>query len=283
MLQEPRFGGLIISRPRFAQIPLRRAAGIGIACLLYLVVTAGLFLTQLLVLECLKPPEASFHEVPVISWPRMRPDLPDGGDLPAIRGRPRAGTGRGSDAPRAESQGDPPPPLAPPTELSPEPPERTAPIDPMALRRTGPTIGSDPGVTPPGGVGGTGDSGPGGCPDCPEGSGPGLKGPGGRGTIYPQTYEGLIPPVMIPSTRVLPRYPDIARRAHSQGTVILLIIVAADGTVGEVEVLRSPEQLWGFDLAVIEAVKQWRYQPALLNGRPVAVELRVLVEFALSR
>jgi outer membrane biosynthesis protein TonB len=50
-----------------------------------------------------------------------------------------------------------------------------------------------------------------------------------------------------------------------------------------VQVIRSPDQRWGFDLAAIEAVKRWRYRPALLDGRPVAVYAQVMVEFTLAR
>jgi protein TonB len=88
--------------------------------------------------------------------------------------------------------------------------------------------------------------------------------------------------VIIPSSRKLPDYPDLARRARVEGTVILLIGIESDGRVGAVEVLRSPDPRYGFDLAAIEAVKQWRYRPALLGGRPVAVQANVMVEFTLS-
>ena len=84
-------------------------------------------------------------------------------------------------------------------------------------------------------------------------------------------------------TRALPNYPDLARRASLQGTVILLVVIEADGTVGEIEVVRSPDQRWGFDLAAINAVKRWRYQPALMNGKPVATYIQVMVEFILAR
>ena len=94
---------------------------------------------------------------------------------------------------------------------------------------------------------------------------------------------GLIPPRIIPSSRALPQYPGVARRAGLQGTVILLVVVEADGSVGRIEVMRSPEQRWGFDLAAIDAVKEWRYRPALMNDRPVAAYIQVMVEFSLSR
>jgi protein TonB len=88
---------------------------------------------------------------------------------------------------------------------------------------------------------------------------------------------------VIVSTRTLPKYPELARRARVEGSVILLITIDREGRVGEVEVLRSPDPRYGFDLAAIEAVRQWRYRPALLDGRPVAVQASVMVEFAIGR
>jgi protein TonB len=66
-------------------------------------------------------------------------------------------------------------------------------------------------------------------------------------------------------------------------SVILLAVVDKDGRVGEIEVMKSPDPRWGFDLAAIDAVKQWRYQPALMNGAPVAAYIQVMVEFTLAR
>lgn len=124
-------------------------------------------------------------------------------------------------------------------------------------------------------------------PGCDGCIGTGLDGPGDGGDTWDGPFQPGDPrvtqPIIIPSSRALPRYPDLARRAGLQGTVILTIVIGPDGRVGEIEVLRSPDQRWGFDLAAIEAVKQWRYQPALMSGRPVAVYAQVLVEFTISR
>ena len=119
----------------------------------------------------------------------------------------------------------------------------------------------------------------GGCPGC---IGTGPPGPGVDSPFGPMT-PGLVPPRIIPSTRALPQYPSAARRAGLLGTVILMIVVEADGSVGQIEVLRSPDQRWGFDLSAIDAVKQWRYEPAMMNGTAVAAYITVMVEFTLSR
>jgi outer membrane biosynthesis protein TonB len=47
--------------------------------------------------------------------------------------------------------------------------------------------------------------------------------------------------------------------------------------------MSAPDPRYGFDLATLEAVKQWRYQPALLGGRPVAVQASITFEFSISR
>ena len=84
---------------------------------------------------------------------------------------------------------------------------------------------------------------------------------------------------------------DLVRRASRKrlritgrvcGQVILQAVVHKDGTVGDVTVLKSPGARLGFDESAIEAVKQWRYKPYLLNGSPVEVETTVDVNFSLS-
>ncbi|HEX9426439.1 MAG TPA: TonB family protein [Candidatus Polarisedimenticolia bacterium] len=62
-----------------------------------------------------------------------------------------------------------------------------------------------------------------------------------------------------------------------------MIRIDEKGLVGEVQVIRSADQRWGFDLAAIEAVKQWRYRPASMHGRAASVWGQVIVEFSLSR
>jgi protein TonB len=80
--------------------------------------------------------------------------------------------------------------------------------------------------------------------------------------------------------RVDPVYPDVARAAQIEGTVILEAIVDEVGQVVDLRVLRSQSVL---DKAALEAVRQWRYAPVLLNGRPVPFVLTVVVTFRLER
>jgi TonB family protein len=70
--------------------------------------------------------------------------------------------------------------------------------------------------------------------------------------------------------------PDVARQAGIRGVVILEITIAPDGTIRDAKILRGIPLL---DQAALEAVRQWRYEPTLLNGTPVPVILTVTVNF----
>jgi len=79
--------------------------------------------------------------------------------------------------------------------------------------------------------------------------------------------------------KVGPEYPERAREAHVQGTVRLHIIVGVDGDVKQTELVSGHPLL---AQAAIDAVRKWRYQPALLNGEPVEVDSTVDVLFSLD-
>jgi protein TonB len=79
--------------------------------------------------------------------------------------------------------------------------------------------------------------------------------------------------------RVEPAYPEIARQAHVQGTVILEATTDIYGRVVEVKVLRSMPLLDG---AAVEAVRQWLYEPMVINGRPRGVVFTVTLRFELK-
>jgi TonB family protein len=78
---------------------------------------------------------------------------------------------------------------------------------------------------------------------------------------------------------VPPVYPRIAQEAKVSGMVILEAIIGTDGRVQDVRIVRSKALL---DQAAIDAVKQWRFTPTLLNGGPVPVILTVTVNFQLQ-
>jgi len=77
---------------------------------------------------------------------------------------------------------------------------------------------------------------------------------------------------------VAPVYPPLARAARVEGIVILEAVIAEDGSVRDVRVLRSVQLL---DDAAAEAVRQWRFTPTLLNGQPVPVVMTITVAFKL--
>jgi TonB family protein len=79
--------------------------------------------------------------------------------------------------------------------------------------------------------------------------------------------------------KVAPNYPPVARQARVQGQVVLQAEISNDGTIQNLQLISGHPMLVP---AAIEAVKQWRYRPYLLNGEPVAVETQVVVNFILS-
>jgi len=80
------------------------------------------------------------------------------------------------------------------------------------------------------------------------------------------------------SRAVDPVYPSVAQAAGIQGVVILELHIDTDGAVSNARILRSIPPL---DQAALDAVRQWRYEPTLLNGVPVPVILTATVNFTL--
>jgi protein TonB len=78
-----------------------------------------------------------------------------------------------------------------------------------------------------------------------------------------------------------PVYPEPARAAGVTGFVVLQVIVGSDGGAESIEVLRPG--LLGMTEAAVAAVRQWRWEPSTLNGRPVDVIVVVTVRFELQR
>ena len=77
-----------------------------------------------------------------------------------------------------------------------------------------------------------------------------------------------------------PPYPPLAKTARVQGTVKIQAVIAADGTIKNLQVISGPPLLVK---AAIDAVSQWRYQPTLLSGNPVEVITEIDVNFMLSQ
>jgi periplasmic protein TonB len=79
--------------------------------------------------------------------------------------------------------------------------------------------------------------------------------------------------------KVNPTYPPLARQARIQGVVILQAQISKDGNIENLQLISGHPMLAP---AAIEAVKQWKYKPYLLNGEPVEVETQVQVNFTLA-
>jgi protein TonB len=78
---------------------------------------------------------------------------------------------------------------------------------------------------------------------------------------------------------VAPQYPPEAGRARIEGTVVLLAVIGTDGSVKDVRVENGLPIL---AQAAIDAVKQWRYKPYMIDGEPVEVDSRITINFTLS-
>jgi protein TonB len=78
--------------------------------------------------------------------------------------------------------------------------------------------------------------------------------------------------------RVDPIYPELARRARLQGPVVLLMTVDERGLPIQVQVLEGAP---AFHEAALQAARQWRFEPARLEGRPVAASFRLTLKFSL--
>jgi TonB family protein len=80
-------------------------------------------------------------------------------------------------------------------------------------------------------------------------------------------------------SKTVPAYPPLARQAHVQGIVVLDADISKDGAVESLRVINGHPMLVP---AAIDAVKQWRYKPFVINDQPVALNSKIMVHFVLS-
>jgi periplasmic protein TonB len=136
-----------------------------------------------------------------------------------------------------------------------------------------------PGAPPSNGTGSGGGIGSGSGGGVGVGHGPGVgagSGGGFGGGVY-KVGGGISAPTAISAPD--PDYTEEARRAKKQGTCVLWLIVDSAGHPRDIRVARGLG--FGLDAKAVEAVKQWRFQPALKDGHPVDVQISVEVEFHL--
>jgi protein TonB len=79
--------------------------------------------------------------------------------------------------------------------------------------------------------------------------------------------------------KVLPVYPQLARSARIQGAVVLQAVISKEGVIENLRVVTGHPMLVP---AAIDAVRQWRYRPYVLNNEPVEVETQITVNFGLG-
>ncbi len=108
-----------------------------------------------------------------------------------------------------------------------------------------------------------------------SGIGPGSGGGIGGGPYRPGS--GIEPPRVL--REVKPDYTEEARRKGLVGDVVLEIVVRHDGSVGDIKILQGLGS--GLDERAVQAVRQWRFDPATRRGTPVDVVVEVAVEFKL--
>jgi TonB family protein len=80
-------------------------------------------------------------------------------------------------------------------------------------------------------------------------------------------------------TKAVPVYPPEAKKAKIQGAVVLSVVIGEDGNVKDIQVLSGPNEL---QQSSIDAVRQWRYKPYLLNGNPVEVKTTIHIIYSLQ-
>lgn len=101
----------------------------------------------------------------------------------------------------------------------------------------------------------------------------------GDGAEPHRVGNDVTPPRIV--EQVKPVYPQEAKDARVQGIVILEAVIDARGVVQEVQVLRSHPSHPMLEQAAIDAVRQWRFEPGRLHGKPVAVYFTLTVNFTL--
>ena len=137
-------------------------------------------------------------------------------------------------------------------------------------------IASAPEIDEEGVIGGTGVRGRGGVPNS-IGNGVEVVSPPPPPSTHPIRVSHWAEGNLI--YRVQPIYPALARQARIQGPVELRAIISKSGMIENLVVVRGHPMLVP---AAIDAVRQWRYRPYLLNNEPIEVETEITVNFILS-
>jgi protein TonB len=98
-----------------------------------------------------------------------------------------------------------------------------------------------------------------------------------------QVYKvgnGVSAPVAI--RQVKADYTQEAQAQRIEGAVTLDVVVNADGGVNDVKVAKSLDSVFGLDKAAVKAMKEWKFKPAMKDGKAVGVQVAVLMTFTLK-
>jgi TonB family protein len=112
-----------------------------------------------------------------------------------------------------------------------------------------------------------------------QGSGLGEGFGGGTGGGWYRPGNGVVSPEVIHEEK--PQYTSEAMRAKVQGIVEVEAIVMPDGTVSQVQIVRSLDDRFGLDQKAVEAVKRWRFRPGTRLGKAVPVLVNIELTFTL--
>ncbi len=105
---------------------------------------------------------------------------------------------------------------------------------------------------------------------------------GGSPEVAPRASQALAldSGVWVKAPRVIsetkPAYPAAARQAGVEGSVVVRMLIDKEGNVVDAKALAGPETLRG---AAVDAARQWKYEPSILNGQPVSVQMPVTIPF----
>lgn len=92
--------------------------------------------------------------------------------------------------------------------------------------------------------------------------------------------NGVTLPVVTKQVKAV--YTQQAMDARIEGTVGLEVVVKSDGMVGDVKIARSLDPTYGLDDQAVKAMKQWQFKPGTKDGKPVAVQVDVMINFTLK-
>ena len=261
----------------------------GVSVVVHIAMVAGLIAISIMGARAVKQVEKP-RETVILIAPDLTPPLPmtkkadttvGGGGGGGDRDKLQAPKGK---LPKLAMQQITPPAIVIRNDHPKLPVEPTVVVPPqIKLASNMPSIGNPMAAIPSGppsnGTGSGGGIGSGSGGGVGSGTGPGV-GPGHGGGIGGGVFRvggGVSAPRALDTPD--PEYSEEARKAKYQGTCVLWLIVGPDGKPRDVKVARALGM--GLDQKAIEAVRNWKFQPAMKDGKPVAVQINVEVNFRL--